>query len=197
MKLVRDEAPFYQAFHDDALIGAVKQKLGLTPEVWTQYTRFKHLLLPRELGASLIDKLPFGASLGLMAERVSAFITPPRTYYRAHKDGFTLRFGLNMPVHIADQRSITRWWSDDVASKYQMVHEGKHSRELKGFNPLCHTPDCSFVMQPTEIVLLNVEKYHDFHNKSDQHRVILTFRSKDFNLGFDDAVQRMKSFQEA
>jgi hypothetical protein len=189
VELERGELPYYAAFTDPS-VDAVRARVADLSIEYSQYQKFKHLALPPSVGAELISLIPGHEKLCLQAGRVSLFITPPRTYYRAHKDGFDLRFGVNYPIAIVDEKANTRFYEDQsIDSRYQVAPDGKPSREVIGFNPFVVKPACSFTMRPNELVVLNVEKYHDFHNRSDSHRVILTFRSRDLSLSFDDVVR--------
>lgn len=189
MQLREAHEPYYISFTDESVerVSTFIAALGIQ---YSSYVKFKHLPLSKEDGQKLISMVPLHEQLDLWAERVSLFITPPRTYYRAHKDGFDLRFGINYPIQIRDDLAITRWYDDeDVDSRYVIAPDGKKSREVIGFNPLAVRPTCSFTMKPDEMVMLNVDRYHDFHNRSKYSRVILTFRSRNLNLGFEDVAQ--------
>lgn len=192
MNLVHDQRPFYVTYSDSS-VQAIKDLLNFQKADFVNCTRFTNIPLPEELGKKLVDLVPFGADLRLSTDRVSVFITPPRTYYRAHKDGFDLRAGLNYPIYIADDRSITRWYDEAIAEKYRIESGGKKSREAVGFNPLANKPVCEYTMKPDEAVIFNVDRFHDFHNKSDQHRVILTFRPKTPDVTFDMVIQKFSS----
>lgn len=194
MNILRDNRPFYVTFEDPS-IQVVSELVNIESREYTKNTRFKHQVLPLALGKALIAAVPLGKELSLDPNRVSLFITPPRTYYRAHKDGFNLQVGLNYPIVIRDDRSVTRWYHEELSEKYEIAPDGKQSREVIGFNPMANTPACSFTMTPTEAVLLNVDRFHDFHNKSEFHRVILTYRSIDPAMTFDRASRRLLELQ--
>jgi len=177
--------PYYLTFTDPS-VDAVRNLLRLNPTYWEQFTKFKHHALPEDVGQALIEQVPCWRQLKLWSQRVSIFVTPPRTYYRAHRDGYDLMAGLNYPLHIADDRSITRFWNDEqVLGMYKVDAVTKRSRELVNFNPYRQQPVCQFTMKPDEAVVLNVGNFHDFHNRSDQHRVILTFRTLDKDMTYE------------
>ncbi len=193
MHLERSELPFYLAYTDPS----VETIRGLVSELGIKYQafdRFKHYALPRDVGRALIAEVPLHEHLNLWEARVSVFITPPRTYYRAHRDGFDLTFGVNYPISIRDDLAVTRWYDDElIERKYQVAPDGKKSREVLGFNPLANKPVCKFTMQNDEAIVLNVDRYHDFHNKSPYHRVIVTFRSQTLTPFADVADRFLKS----
>lgn len=191
MKLLRDERPHFISFADDS-IKAIQDLVNLQDSDWAEHKKFQHQRLNEDLAKQLIALIPLHEELSLRTDRVSMFITPPRTYYRAHKDGrgeHAVQVGVNYPLRIVDDRSITRWYSEEDMTVYEIDTTRGNGRDAMRFNPLRQEPTCSFTMKPTEAVLLNVDKWHDFHNYSNEHRVILTFRSADQGLTFDNAAK--------
>lgn len=191
MNIREDRSPYFVSYTDESVDDVLKACELLIPRLDQEV--FTHLKLPADLGAEILMRVPHGAELSLMPDRVSIFITPPRTYYRAHKDGLHLQFGLNYPLIIRDQKAITRWYkSEDVDGSYEIdagKKGGENTREVLGFNPLKTRADCTTSMKLDELLLFNVGEYHDFHNRSPYYRVILTLRSDDPSLTFKDAAR--------
>lgn len=191
MKLVHSSHPYLLSF-EDASVEAIRQIcLPLIPSL-TQ-SLFTHIKLDEDTSTQVLHQVPFAKELMIKPDRVSMFITPPRTYYRAHKDGHHFRFGLNYPLIIQDNKAVTRWYSDEsIDSRYSVTpgtKGGINSREVVGFNPLVVKPVYSAIMGTDDLWLFNVGAYHDFHNRSDHYRVILTLRSESPTLTFEDAAR--------
>lgn len=139
---------------------------------------FLHYRYPSGIGWNILSKVPLARELNLNPSRVSLFITQPGTYYRAHKDGLHIKWGMNFNVSIRDEECVTSWYSDEDLAMYPIDNlPTKSSRECEGFEKRNHNPLKTMVAKEGECVLFNTDIFHDFDNRTSQHeRVLLTLR---------------------
>lgn len=188
INIIEDCSPYYIRF---TYVGMEKVIESCKKEWFTDRPdrTFIHHRYPVETANTVLANVPWTSSLGLNENRVSLFVTKPGRYYRAHKDGLTHRYSLNYTISILDDKCVTSWYSDDVASNYELDTLNGTSRELKGFQKENHSPLMSMTAIEGECILFNTEIFHDFDNsKSTNERVVLTLRSKNpESVFFDDA----------
>jgi hypothetical protein len=109
-------------------------------------------------------------------------------YYGAHKDGLSMRFGINYPVEILDNECITSWYSDSIADNCQIDNLNGRSREVVGFEKNSNTPIYTSVLKMGAPVLFNTNIFHDWDNtNSKNRRMVLTLRSSNTEMSFDMA----------
>jgi hypothetical protein len=134
----------------------------------------------------LLDLIPMRDILPI--SQSSLFIAGPGTYYRAHKDGLGLNFGINYSISILDDKCVTSWYSDNDLAKYSIDTLGNRSRECTDFVKEEHTPLKSMTAVQGECTLFNTKIFHDFDNtQSSNIRVILALRFAASNLRFAGA----------
>jgi len=187
-------SPCYLRFTHTTFDEIIHTALGFECEKWHFPIPFKHHRLSYNIGSTLLKFVPKSEELKLRPDRVSFFITQPGTYYRAHKDGSDIRFGINYPILIQDSECITSWYDDSVLGQGMIDTIGGTSREIVGFRKDNHIPLQSFCMGMGDAVLFNTDIFHDWDNRlSNNRRVILTFRSSDTNLNYNVAKEILLS----
>jgi hypothetical protein len=185
--IIEDCSPFYIRFtHDgiDEFLNLCRESLGDI----SNFPNWMHYNMSRfnaSLANTILEKTPLSRDLTLRKDRVSYFISGPRLYYRAHKDGWPGdRYSLNYTVTVNDDKCVTSWYSDEDLKDYPMQNYGiaggnvKNSRECVGFDKTKHIPIKTMIAKQGECILFNTDIYHDFDNReSENHRVILTLRN--------------------
>lgn len=188
MNILTDNSPHYLTFQHNDFEKIVRLAASTETNDWQRDRPFRHELLPTDLADEILSMVPKAEELKLIKGRASLFISQPGLYYRAHKDGMNLRFGVNYPIVIRDSGCVTRWYDDSVSEFYETDLLNGRSRELAGFNPWNHTPTGKLCMKDDAVVLFNTERYHDWTNKKSTNiRVILALRSSDPKITYEIA----------
>jgi hypothetical protein len=157
---------------------------------------FVHHKLPKTTGQHLLSTIPMTDVLSINDERVSLFISRGGCVYRPHKDGLTVRCGINYNVQILDDACVTGWYDEKEMSIYPVDTLKGRSREAHGFIRRNHAPIKSMIAKQGECVLFNTDIYHDWNNsRSKNIRVLLTLRfNRPDNLYFEDARRMLFGF---
>jgi hypothetical protein len=192
--VVEDHSPYYIRYQhpeQDEIVRICQEYLaGLKPA-----DHFTHHKVDPQTAQRIADLIPIGRHIPIMLERISLFITPPGVYYPAHKDGVDHRCSLNYAVKILDNTCPTRWYADaDVLPHYTITDPFQYnrSREARYFRPNLHTPVCSLITQPGDVLLFNTDIFHDFDNRaSHNERVVLTVRFAEPEQHYFDDVKKM------
>jgi hypothetical protein len=151
-------------------------------------THFLHHRLPLATGEKILTLLPKSAELEIWSKRAALFISRPGFAYRPHKDGLNMRFGINYPVVIEDDKCITRWFSDDIAIGKEIDYLGGRSREVVDYDSENHKPIHSTVMKIGYPVLFNTDIFHSWDNSNSENvRAILTLRTLNEKIDFQKA----------
>lgn len=153
---------------------------------------FKHCRLKQDDCFNLLKLSPLINLKSVASEPyASIFSAAPGSYYRAHKDGQTIRYALNYVLEVADEECITSWYADSVAEKYNHGYLNGFSRELVDFEKEQHTPLISTTFKKNQCILFNTDIYHDFDNRTSKNwRHILTLRwSEPDNIYWTDALK--------
>lgn len=189
--ITRDHSPYFVEFEHESVDSVANAVRSLGLDYNTQpHLGFVHHPLQRSDAISIISMLPFADKLPINERRVSLFITRPGFYYRAHKDGLDHRISINYGIDIRDDKCVTSWYSDQDLVQYSIDTLGGYSREAVGFDKTQHKPIHQMIARQGKAVLLNTEIYHDFDNsRSNEQRVLLTFRIKDAGMWYFDKVK--------
>ena len=198
--IIEDCSPYYIRFTYPGIEQYIKYTLDMYNRLdWStvvskiKIDKFKHCILPESLGKYLLNLTPVSTDISLNAKRVSFFQTQPGLYYRAHKDGKNLKFGINYTLKILDDKCVTSWYSDDDLKHYTIDTLKNSSRECVDFIKENHIPLKSMVASQGECILFNTEIYHDWDNsRSTNERIVLTLRSDiPENIYFEDAKKAL------
>lgn len=196
MHIINDHSPYYITFTYSGFQDVVDYCRKFKP-LW-DLQRLKlpmtHIALPKSIGEDIIKKSNLPKELEFEENRVSLFITVPGGYYRPHKDGGTVRAGINFPIQILDNECVTQWYSDEDMKHWPIdvdLEKIEQSRENLLFDYTDKeslTPLKKISFQEGECILFNTDIFHDFDNtKSKYTRVILTLRLKNYSdVYFDD-----------
>jgi hypothetical protein len=194
-EIVEDSSPFYARIKHSGIEQIIQKSLSFINE--TVFVKdFTHHRFSLEQGKEILSLIPFSSMIKLNPYRVSLFITKPGVYYRAHKDGLDIKFGINYGIKILDQQCITSWYSDEDLKKYTIDNLASNtSRECADFIKSDHIPLKTFVMQQSDCVLINTDIFHDFDNTySSNERIILTLRPMSIeNRSFDEIKKIISS----
>jgi hypothetical protein len=188
MQIIEDHSPYYVKFEHDTLNDIIEYSKKFKSQCWERLTSFIHLKLSLEEGRNILSMVPKSKELELNPHRVSFFISNSKYLYRAHKDGTSLKFGINYAISIKDDLCETHWYDDNIAIGKEIDYIGGNSREIIGFVPFDAIPIKSFIMKPNEVVLFNTDIFHNWDNtKSSNTRIILTLRSLNKDIDFTRA----------
>ena len=181
--IIEDCSPYYIKFSHpgiDRYIETALQMLqtGESGREAYELDGFDHKRLLSILGKIMIKSTPVSDDLLLTYGRVSYFISSPGLYYRAHKDGNSMRFGINYMLKVLDDKCVTSWYSDEDLKDYPIDESViQHSRECDGFKKENHTPLKTMVAKQGEVILFNADIFHDWDNRlSSNERIVLTLR---------------------
>ena len=193
MHILEDHSPYYIKFHDpntSVIVDLCKKSISSTNRLLRQLPNYRHEVLPENIGKNILELVPKSAELQLRSNRVSLFISEPGFYYGAHKDGLSMRFGVNYPVEILDDDCVTSWYSDSIADNCSIDNLNGRSREVVGFEKNKHTPIYAATMKMGSPVLFNTDIYHGWDNsKSNNRRIVLTLRSSSTEMTFEMAKE--------
>ena len=191
-KIIEDCSPYYIRFtHEniDAIIAQCKDVVSSS----VYEKGFTHQRLDIPVAEDILKLMPMSKQLNFLKLRVSLFVTQPGHYYRAHKDGTSMRIGINYTVNVLDDKCITNWYADKDLEEYPIdyLQNRSASREVLGFDRHKHTPLKSTTFVEGECILFNTDTFHDVDNtESSNQRVILTLRlAHTENLFFNDVKQ--------
>lgn len=188
MEIIKDQSPYYMSFADNNIQQIIQLASLLEVNQWRRISKFAHEPLPIQLAEKILDLVPSSKALELNVNRVSLFVSHPGLYYRAHKDGLDLKFGINYPIVIRDDKCVTSWYDDSISDGKFTVTLGGKSREIYGFERGSAVPLHRVSFTPGNAILFNTDIFHDWDNtQSDNIRVVLTLRSSNSNITFDDA----------
>lgn len=182
IQIIEDCSPYYIRFtHDgaDAVVGLCREYQSRADIPSDK--KFVHHKLPRPDAIEVLKHVPKSEELKLFKDRVSLFISKPGLYYRPHRDGLSLKVGINYGVSILDDRCTTSWYDHATFAGRPIDTLGGRSREIADFRfglEYERTPKLmSMIARPGEAVLFNTDLYHDFNNDSNNIRTVLTLRS--------------------
>lgn len=188
MNILNDQSPYYISYVDKNFQKIIDMAASQEDRGWNRVYKFKHEKLPIDLSEQILSLIPLSSKLELNVNRVSLFVSQPGLYYRPHKDGLSIRFGINYPVIIRDNLCITSWYDDSIADNKLIDTMGGTSREVEGFEEDQAIPVMSVSHSPGNPVLFNTDIFHNWDNtQSPNIRVILTLRSTNPNITFADA----------
>jgi hypothetical protein len=203
--IIEDASPYYVRFTFDGLTELIdycnQQDKSMSIVDETDY--FTHERYSDEISSAIIDKLPMIDALEFNKERVDIFRSKPRLNSSIHKDGAKCKVSFNLSLQILDDKCVTSWLSDEVMAKYElrgqpyvryayMGYDWMGDSDPEGRKKLLETSRSlpklkTFVQQPNEIVLINVDIFHTWDNsESENVRKILTLRLKNHDLDFMD-----------
>ena len=188
LQIVEDCSPYYMVLQHDNQDLVIQYALDILNSGDYEFSRqlggFTHNRIRHHQCLELLELSPLHIlNKHLRGDAIaskpyaSIFSTSPHTYYRAHKDGTSIRYALNYVLVVDDSKCVTRWWDDRVSLTYESVDMGGRSRELEKFDPTLHVPLASRVFHRGECILFNTDIYHDFDNSdSNNERHVLTLR---------------------
>jgi hypothetical protein len=182
MKIILDRSPYYCLIEDKN----TEQIIQIAREILAE-KRFEFIRGTEDFQHSRLlyhdcQKLISLSTLRFLLDKcsrpyASIFSTKAGYYYRAHKDGQTIRYAMNYIIDAGDGVCETHWYSDEVAKHYEINSLGGTSRELEQFDSHNHTAVESTVFQNNSAMLFNTDIYHDFDNRSNTRaRHVLTLR---------------------
>ena len=195
--VIEDCSPYYIRFTYDGIEEFINYSLDVyNKQDWSgvvsRHPGFRVCKLNEELGRTVISKIPMSKKMEFIERRVSFFNSEPGLVFPAHKDGVNHRFSINYVLKALDDKCVTSWYGDELASIYQMdqsLFDRKVTRECLNFDKTKHTPLKTLVARQGECILFNTEIYHDFDNsQSLNERILVTFRATNpGTIYFDDA----------
>lgn len=146
----------------------------------------------------IINLIPEFRRLQITPRRMNLFISKPGLYSPPHKDGASMKFGINIPIEISDEHCVTNWYTDESVSEFE-YYEGNDNllgmkrivRELRNYQVDSVKPVVSTTMKNSECLLFNVDRFHDWDNRlSSNRRIILTLRPlPDSKISFEEAAK--------
>lgn len=176
-QIIEDCSPYYIRYTHDGIQDIFEYANLHTPNLQGINYGFKHHVFKPDQADAILSMIPTHKQIPLEKDRVSLFMTSPRLYYRAHKDGSYDHVSINYTCKILDDKCITSWYSDEDLSIYNIDTLDGQSRECFKFDKTKHNPVKSMIAKPNEAILFNSEIYHDWDNsQSDNERVVLTLR---------------------
>jgi hypothetical protein len=199
MYILKEKSPFYCIFKDSATDEITEIASKILSDQSFEFVRgtedFQHCRLTNYDCQKLISLSP----LRFLSSRcskpyASIFSTRAGHYYRAHKDGQSIRYAMNYILDAGDEVCETHWYADSVATDYTVNLLGGSSRELEMFQPHRHCPLETVIFQNNQAVLINTDWYHDFDNrKNTKSRHVLTLRfSVPQDYYFEQALGEIK-----
>ena len=186
-KIIEDCSPYYIRFTHENIDAIIAQCKDIASS--SVYEKgFTHQRLDIPVAEGILKLMPMSKQLNFLKLRVSLFVTQPGHYYRAHKDGLSIRIGINYTVNVLDDKCIINWYADDDLKDYPIDNKLYSSREASGFDRHKHTPIKSTKFVEGECILFNTDIFHDVDNTASiNQRVLLTLRlAHTENLFFDD-----------
>ena len=186
-KIIEDCSPYYIRFTHENIDAIIAQCKDIASS--SVYEKgFTHQRLDIPVAEGILKLMPMSKQLNFLKLRVSLFVTQPGHYYRAHKDGLSMRIGINYTVNVLDDKCIINWYADDDLKDYPIDNKLYSSREASGFDRHKHTPIKSTKFVEGECILFNTDIFHDVDNTASiNQRVLLTLRlAHTENLFFDD-----------
>jgi len=186
-KIIEDCSPYYIRFTHENIDEIIAQCKDIASSSVYE-NGFTHQRLDIPVAEGILKLMPMSKQLNFLKLRVSLFVTQPGHYYRAHKDGLSMRIGINYTVNVLDDKCIINWYADDDLKDYPIDNKLYSSREASGFDRHKHTPIKSTKFVEGECILFNTDIFHDVDNTaSSNQRVLLTLRlAHTENLFFDD-----------
>jgi hypothetical protein len=197
IEIIEDCSPYfirYKHTNSDSIIDLCRKfKAEQIDSITEPKKRFLHHRLPADDGLKILEYVPANDIFQFNVNRVSLFVTQPGFYYRPHKDGLDCRFGINYIVDVRDNLCQTSWYDDEQFEGRPITDlDGPtRSREIADYNRrqdrLKIFPVKSMVAKENEVMLFNVDIYHDVNNVSSKNeRTILTLRTGK-QIKFEDA----------
>jgi hypothetical protein len=200
ISIIEDCSPYYVRFTHSNITEIIQTANDAINGV--EFNRkFTHYRLDTAAIEKIIALCPLYNYFKLSKHRVSAFVSQPGLYYRAHKDGLNHHFSINYTLQILDDKCVTSWYSDEDLAEYTIDNlQTNNSRECIGFDKRKHTPLKTMIAQPGECILFNTEIFHDWDNTtSSNQRAVLTLRLIDYSLPgsfFNDARETLLNIKE-
>ena len=182
ISIIEDCSPYYVRFTHNNIAELIQVASDAINNV--EFDRkFTHYRLDPMAIEKIIALCPLYNYFKLSRQRVSAFVSQPGLYYRAHKDGINHHFSINYTLQILDDKCVTGWYSDEDLADYTIDNlQTNNSRECVGFDKRKHTPLKTMIAQPGECILFNTEIFHDWDNTASvNQRAVLTLRLIDYN----------------
>ncbi len=198
--IIEDCSPYYVRFTHNNIAELIQVANDAIKDVKC-HRKFTHYRLDAEAIEKIIALCPLYNYFRLSKTRLTAFISQPGLYYRAHKDGLNHHFSINYTLQIQDDKCVTSWYSDEDLAEYKIDNlQTNNSRECIGFDKRKHTPLKTMVAQPGECILFNTEIFHDWDNtNSSNQRAVLTLRLIDYSLPgsfFNDARETLLNIKD-
>jgi hypothetical protein len=193
--IIEDCSPYYVRFTHNNISEIIDIANAEISKV-KFYNKFTHYRLKPDTIEKIIPLCPLYNNLKLSKTRLSAFVSQPGLYYRAHKDGLNHHFSINYTLQILDDKCVTSWYSDKDLTEYTIDNlQTNNSRECVGFDKRKHSPLKTMIAQPNECILFNTEIFHDWDNTtSSNQRAVLTLRLADYSQPdsfFNDAKETL------
>lgn len=187
-KIIEDCSPFYIRYRhtgSDKVIEMCQEMKKKHSDTIRNKQPFMHIRLPEDSGLAILSHVYKAEQFEFLTKRVSLFVTQPGYYYRPHRDGLSIKMGINYNVDIKDSKCVTSWYDDASFAGRPIDTLNGRSREIADYNREKEKntilPIKSMVATQGDVVLFNTELLHDFDNSnSNNDRTILTIRSRLF-----------------
>lgn len=198
VEIIEDNSPYYVRFKIDPakynVVVNIANKI-LQSKPWPRLF-VSEVVLPDDC-VTIAETVPeLIEALHLNKRRVNLFVSNPGYYGIPHKDGANMSLGVNFTIRVADDKCITKWYSDEKLKDYTYFNGEKFNgrqfrplREITDFNPGDEEADMTMTALEGECILFNVGMFHDFDNRaSTNQRVVLTLRQvPDDQMSFEEA----------
>lgn len=188
-RIIEDCSPYYIRFDFNGLQDIIEYIRKCQPSHIQNFFGYSHITLSEKSAAEIIKMLPMSDQFSFNTERFAIFDTPPAGGGAPHKDGLDCRVSFNIPVEIADDLCITKWYSEDLFTGFE-IQGLPYSRFVVPFGSIDKYPHIkSMIARPSEMVIFNTDIYHSWKNISNNNRKMLTIRLQDKdkpNIYFND-----------
>lgn len=200
--ILEDCSPYFIRYRHEGDTHVFNMAKKFQTALMSKWQTMKHMVpyhnrMPVEDGIKTLEHVYGADRLNFQKERVSLFVTKPKSYYRPHRDGINLNWGINYNIEILDECCITNWYdSSNFEQRPHTTVNGQYrSREVVDFDFIEYknlVPLKSMTAKEGEVVLFNTDIYHDVNNmQSDNFRTILTLRTLSFETTFDQVKKTL------
>jgi hypothetical protein len=193
IEIIEDCSPYYVRFTFDSLVSIIEFAKSQPTKLIQKFPGYTHEHYEIDTANKIILMLTELTAIRLKRDRAALFNTPPGGGCGIHKDGGNAKVSFNIPIEIVDKECLTHWYTDDEVKEFSMTKRfSSYSnniwsdwKDLDKFSPAK-----TMTANPNEMILFNTDIYHCWSNEnSKNYRQILTLRTVDTSINFEDAKQ--------